>query len=252
MGRKVVPLTSGTKKDPEGARYRDRAWLLGDVSLVISLLFSLEVYQPCNGWLTYLSFSDFADEFPNAEVIGTDVSPMQPTWVPPNVKFELEDCNEEWTWPENTFDFVNMRYLAGVVTDWHALMRNAYRVAKPGAWVESYVPSSHNLSDDGSVKKGSPLDQWGIVFREGSKKLGRTFTVYEDDLQRKSMEAAGLVDIEFRDKRVPLGVWHPDKKEAEIGLWFKLTIEADIDGKLPREPLRSPLFCNQVNADNSL
>lgn len=31
---------------------------------------------------------DFADEYPNATVIGTDLSPIQPTWVPPNVRFE--------------------------------------------------------------------------------------------------------------------------------------------------------------------
>ena len=30
--------------------------------------------------------SDFGDQFPNCEVIGTDVSPIQSTWVPPNVK----------------------------------------------------------------------------------------------------------------------------------------------------------------------
>ncbi|EXA29949.1 hypothetical protein FOVG_18627 [Fusarium oxysporum f. sp. pisi HDV247] len=35
---------------------------------------------------------DFADQYPNAEVIGTDLSPIQPDWVPPNVRFELEDA----------------------------------------------------------------------------------------------------------------------------------------------------------------
>ena len=29
---------------------------------------------------------DFADEFPEAEVTGTDISPIQPTWIPPNLK----------------------------------------------------------------------------------------------------------------------------------------------------------------------
>lgn len=29
---------------------------------------------------------DFADEYPNAEVIGTDISPIEPFWVPPNLK----------------------------------------------------------------------------------------------------------------------------------------------------------------------
>lgn len=37
---------------------------------------------------------DFADEFPDTEVIGTNVSPIQPSWVPPNVKFEIDDCNQ--------------------------------------------------------------------------------------------------------------------------------------------------------------
>lgn len=32
------------------------------------------------------SGSDFADEYPNCEVIGTDLSPIQPTWIPPNLK----------------------------------------------------------------------------------------------------------------------------------------------------------------------
>jgi len=30
--------------------------------------------------------SDFGDEFPDAQVIGTDISPIQPSWVPPNVR----------------------------------------------------------------------------------------------------------------------------------------------------------------------
>lgn len=29
--------------------------------------------------------SDFADLHPNVKVVGTDVSPLQPAWVPPNV-----------------------------------------------------------------------------------------------------------------------------------------------------------------------
>ncbi|KAL0466369.1 S-adenosyl-L-methionine-dependent methyltransferase [Neurospora intermedia] len=173
---------------------------------------------------------DFADEFPNAEVIGTDVSPIQPSWVPPNVQFELDDCNQEWTWGENTFDFVNMRFLTGIVDDWYALLRNAYRVCKPGGWVESSGTSVKFLSRDGTVKDGSAMDQWGKVFREGGYKFGRTFAVYEEDLQRKGMEAAGFVDIQFQDIEIPMGVWHPDKKAAERGLWWKLAVESDIDG----------------------
>lgn len=152
-----------------------------------------------------------------------------------------------------------MRNLAGVVDDWHALFRNAYRVTKPGGYVECYTTASQFFSDDGSAKEGGALDQWSKVFREGGKKLGRVFTVYEDDLQRKGMEAAGFVDVEFKDSQVPIGVWHPDKVEAEKGLWWKLAIESDLEGKLSRgkkqknrSPLPAPMSLDQVNSNNAL
>lgn len=143
-----------------------------------------------------------------------------------------------------------MRTLIGVVDDWYALFRNAYRVAKPGSYVESYVPGSDILSDNGSVKEDSPYDQWCKVFREGGKKLGRTFAVYQEDLQRKCMEAAGFVDIQFKDIQVPAGVWHPEKGPAEIGLWWKISVEADLEGKIGRN---TPLMTfDPVNPDNTL
>ena len=30
--------------------------------------------------------------FPGCTVIGTDISPTQPTWIPPNLKFEIKDA----------------------------------------------------------------------------------------------------------------------------------------------------------------
>lgn len=35
---------------------------------------------------TYNLASDFGDNYPTCQVIGTDISPIQPGWVPPNVK----------------------------------------------------------------------------------------------------------------------------------------------------------------------
>jgi hypothetical protein len=35
--------------------------------------------------VAHVPASDFADEFPDAEVTGTDISPIQSVWVPPNV-----------------------------------------------------------------------------------------------------------------------------------------------------------------------
>jgi len=56
------------------------------------------------------------DEYPDAEIIGTDIARIQPTATPLNVFFEIEDAEEEtgWTWSENEFDLVHFRYMKGV------------------------------------------------------------------------------------------------------------------------------------------
>lgn len=43
--------------------------------------------------------SDMADQFPDAEVIGTDVSPMQPQWVPPNLRLSVSSSLLTIIWP---------------------------------------------------------------------------------------------------------------------------------------------------------
>jgi hypothetical protein len=39
---------------------------------------------------------DMADKFPDCEVIGTDLSPIQPAYVPPNCKFYVDNYEDEW------------------------------------------------------------------------------------------------------------------------------------------------------------
>jgi hypothetical protein len=34
---------------------------------------------------------EMGDKYPEAEIIGTDLSPIQPDFVPPNVRFFIED-----------------------------------------------------------------------------------------------------------------------------------------------------------------
>lgn len=52
--------------------------------------------------------------FPSAEIIGTDLSPIQPAFVPPNVHFQIDDMLLDWTWEEDYFDFVHFRALYGM------------------------------------------------------------------------------------------------------------------------------------------
>ncbi|KAM0413651.1 hypothetical protein ACHAPD_006889 [Fusarium lateritium] len=100
---------------------------------------------------------DFADQYPNAEVIGTDLSPIQPSWVPPNVKFDLEDATRDWSWSENSFDFVHMRYLIGAISDWGVLFKEAFRCCKPGGSIESVEVNPLFLSDDETISNATAI-----------------------------------------------------------------------------------------------
>ncbi|KAJ3550040.1 hypothetical protein NM208_g185 [Fusarium decemcellulare] len=173
---------------------------------------------------------DFADEFPNAEVIGTDISPIQPSWVPPNLKFEIEDCTQEWTFDPNSIDYVHMRYLYGSISDWAALFREAFRVCKPGGWVESYEASPRMESDDGTVTETCAINEWGKFFIEGGKKLNRTFEIIDKDLQKKYMEDAGFVDVQVWDLKAPIGGWAKDARLKEIGQFAQAALEQDYEG----------------------
>lgn len=148
------------------------------------------------------SHSDFADEFPNAEVTGTDLSPIQPAWVPPNVKFELDDATDEWTWPQNTFDFVHLRYLFGAITNWTALFEEAHRCTRPGGWIQSCEIDPAFESDDGTIEGNSAIETWNALFLEGGKKLGISFSVVKENLQFEAMREAGFVDIKQVDHKV--------------------------------------------------
>lgn len=97
-------------------------------------------YGRCTLWLRFTRITiikrangydrDFADEFPSAEVIGTDLSPIQPLFVSPNCRFEIDDACSEWTYAPNTFDFIHIRAMYGSVADWPALYTEVFKYAK--------------------------------------------------------------------------------------------------------------------------
>ena len=66
------------------------------------------------------------DKYPSAEILGNDISPIQPTLVPPNVKFEVDDLEEEWVY-STKFDYIHVRYLACSIRDWPKLVRQCYK-----------------------------------------------------------------------------------------------------------------------------
>ncbi|SPO01561.1 related to methyltransferase [Cephalotrichum gorgonifer] len=173
---------------------------------------------------------DFADQHPNIEVIGTDISPIQSPWVPPNLKFEIEDCTLDWTFSPESFNYVHIRWLIGSIADWEAVFKQAFQSLAPGGWLETHEGSAGWESDDNSLKEDSALDQWGKMCHNFGNSIGRSFTIVADGVQRKAMEAAGFVDIQEVDYKTPVGTWPKDPELKEIGQYTQYALEADLEG----------------------
>ncbi|UZP43063.1 hypothetical protein NXS19_010879 [Fusarium pseudograminearum] len=155
---------------------------------------------------------DFADQYPSAEIIGTDLSPIQPSWIPPNLQFIIEDCTREWTFKSSFADYIHSRWLMGSIGNWDFFFSEAFRVCKPG------------------VDPNSAMGHWGKFFIEGSKKIGTSFTVVEDGTQRKAMEKAGFINIQEFDFRNPIGSWPDDPVEKQMGSYTKHGLDTDSEG----------------------
>ena len=124
---------------------------------------------------------DSGDLYPEAEVVGVDLSPIQPTWTAvssssvmhrwwicaymnrqPNVKFEIDDLTQEWTYDANSFDFIHVRTMGGSIKDWPAFLEQAYKALKPGGRIEISEIQTQFSCDDGSLKPDSNCIKWAV------------------------------------------------------------------------------------------
>jgi len=162
---------------------------------------------------------DFADEFPSASVIGTDLSPIQPSFVPPNCKFYVDDVESEWTFnADEAFDFIHGRGMGGSISDWDALYRRVYENLKPGGWVEMQEYEAWIGSEqDPSMSRTPAFEELtGLIIKAGEK-FGKRFDIAQE--QKQKMIDAGFVDVHDDVYKVPLGTWPKDPKLKQIGMY---------------------------------
>jgi SAM-dependent methyltransferase len=102
---------------------------------------------------------DFADEHPETQVLGIDLSPIQPQSVPPNVTFEVDDLEQPWTFP-NKFDFIFARMMVGSFADFPKFFGQAFQGLNAGGWIEMSDICFPVACDDGSLPNDSALAKW--------------------------------------------------------------------------------------------
>lgn len=172
---------------------------------------------------------DFADQFPSAHVIGTDISPIQPTWVPPNCEFAMDDAQLEWTWPADHFDYIHIRDLYGSIDDWSALYKKAFHHVKPGGWFED-LELDIRCHSDVVTDPEHIYHRWNAVFQEAGERMGKTFKIAIGSRMKDYMGEAGFVDVTEKKFRLPISGWPLDPKMKQIGQFVQMFVEGGIEG----------------------
>ena len=158
----------------------------------------------------------FAEENPQAVVYGIDISPIQPNWVPPNCKLEIEDF-ERTPWVYSApFDFIHARTIAQSVNNWPRLLAEALQYLTPGkGWLEMGEYAMDFKSDDDSVPADWPPKVVWDLLREGMLRKGRKFPTGEN--MKRMLQDAGFVDVELKTLKLPQGPWPKNRELKQIG-----------------------------------
>ncbi|KAK1704110.1 methyltransferase domain-containing protein [Colletotrichum lupini] len=156
---------------------------------------------------------EFADRYPASEVLGTDLSPIQPEYVPANCHFEIDDAEDEWAFSQK-FDYVHGRYMCTSIFDLPKLFGQIYENLNPGGWVEFQETVIDFKAVDGSLE-GTALRRWNDHLLEGIRKAGRdALSALE---YARHMTDAGFHNVEQKRFAVPASPWAKGRNQKILG-----------------------------------
>ncbi|TIC99305.1 Secondary metabolism regulator LAE1 [Colletotrichum higginsianum] len=159
---------------------------------------------------------DFGDDNPGADVTGVDLSASQPEFVPPNVRFEIDDVEEPWTY-SLPFDYIHSRMMTFSIGNWDAYLQQAFDHLNPGGYLELNETDQMPVSDDGTLKEDSALVKSIKMLEEAAIIFGRPFT----DIPglKDKMIQIGFEDVHIQRFKWPTNGWPKERKYKELGLW---------------------------------
>ena len=169
------------------------------------------------------------DEFPDAEVQATDLSPIQPSSVPENVHFFIDDASEaDWTLPPAHFDYIHTRVLLGCFTDFRDIIKRGFYYTQPGGFMESQELMSMPHCNDGTMPHDWDLLEWTRLGEEAARKAGRPWKFAHK--LKKWYEEAGFVDVHEMVFKLPVNQWPSDGHLKALGAMWEENLLAGLSG----------------------
>ncbi|KAB5566167.1 methyltransferase domain-containing protein [Coniochaeta sp. 2T2.1] len=156
---------------------------------------------------------EFAEQNPSSSVLGTDLSPIQPDYVPSNCSFEIDDAEDEWVY-SHPFDYVHGRYMCAFLKDFPHLFRSIYANLNPGGWVE-FQETLINFQAIDQTLENTALQKWNRLLLEGIRNMGRN--AMSAVKYKKYMADAGFVNITEKKFAVPATPWAKGRDEKMLG-----------------------------------
>ncbi|OAR01406.1 hypothetical protein LLEC1_04071 [Akanthomyces lecanii] len=184
------------------------------------------------------------DEFPQSQIVGTDLSPIQPEDVPPNVTFFVEDSwawkgesdiltsmlprSEPWEYTQK-YDYIHTRVTSGCWASFEdQIARQAFANLQPGGWFESQEFDSIVSSDDGTLAEDSALARWFHDMAAAGDICNRP-TVMAHRL-REVYERVGFVDVQEKIFKMPTNGWAKDERLKDIGRMWERNLGPSLAG----------------------
>ncbi len=168
-----------------------------------------------------------ADLYPNSKIDATDLSPIQPTEVPPNVTFIIDDAEEEdWALNESYYDYIHTRILMGCFEDFKSIIRKGFRYTKPGGWMESVDPMMPPFCDDGTMPADWPFKEWSETMEDAAKNANRPLEI-ANKLKRWYTEV-GFVDVQEKVVKIPINSWPRDPRLKLLGKYWAENVLAGL------------------------
>ena len=158
---------------------------------------------------------DMADQYPSAQVIGVDIAPVQPVFVPINCEFQVDDVEQDWLFADNSFDLIHSRDLLFAVRDWERLIEQAKKALKPGSYLELNQSWPVPRCDDNTIPENSSYVEVLSVLADIGEAFGAPLsacTKFKDQ-----MIAAGFVDVHEELSRIPITAWPKDDRLKKVG-----------------------------------
>ncbi|KAK6840740.1 S-adenosyl-L-methionine-dependent methyltransferase [Apiospora arundinis] len=169
---------------------------------------------------------EFALQHPNSDVLGTDISPIQPGYVPPNCRFEVDDLEDEWIWSYK-FDYIHARHMVGSISDFARIFQTIYENLNPGGYVEFQDYYVKLDSFDGTLD-GTALQRWNNMINEALIPTGRSGLNSAN--YARWMQEAGFEDVVEEKFAVPGNPWTRDKTHKQLGVLQRTNILEGLHG----------------------